>query len=82
MLERWLHREKVPAIHERDLEPIISELGLYEKISRGELYCSICKASLTLDTIGCIYMQKEEIKICCNKSSCYEHVLKEKESNK
>lgn len=82
MLERWLHREKVPAIHERDLELIIKELGMYEKISARELYCSICESPLTIDTIECLYMQEDDIKICCNKGSCYKSVLKEIEINK
>lgn len=81
MLERWLHREKIPAIHERNLESILRELGLYEKISTGEMHCSICGVPLTIDTIGCLYMQEDDIKICCNKSGCCEHVLKERKGS-
>lgn len=78
MLRRWLQREKVHAIHERDLESILTDLGLLNEILAGSLCCSICGSPLTLDTIQCLYMEENKVKLCCTRTDCYERLLLEK----
>lgn len=78
MLRRWLHREKVHAIHERDLERILKGLGLLDELIAGSLVCSICGSPLSLDTIQCLYMEETQIKLCCTRIDCYERLLLEK----
>lgn len=75
MLERWINRKKIPAIHERDIESIIRDLGLYDKIAMGEVNCSICGEKIRMDNILGIYMEEEEIILCCDKGQCCEVVL-------
>lgn len=78
MLRRWLQREKVHAIHERDLETILGDLGLLDQISAGELRCSVCGSPLSLRTIQCLYMEEDKIRLCCTAASCYQRLLLEK----
>lgn len=78
MLRRWLHREKVRAIHEHDLERIVKELGLLDNLIAGSLVCSMCGSPLSLDTIQCLYMEENEVKFCCTRTNCYERLLLEK----
>ena len=78
MLRRWLQREKVHAIHERDLESILMGLGLLDELSGGSLACSMCGLPLTLDTIQCMYMDENKIKFCCTRIDCYERLFLEK----
>lgn len=75
MFERWLQRDKVHAIHEKDMEKVIRELGLSENILSGELLCSECGKQINIESIQCIYMQDEDLKICCNGTDCYKSLM-------
>lgn len=74
MLERWLHRQKVRAIHRRDLETILGELGFLEEIRSKKAHCFKCGKVLSLDDIHYILMEDSEIKFCCNDTVCYRQV--------
>ncbi|MFW6116130.1 MAG: hypothetical protein ACOC6F_00245 [bacterium] len=75
MLRRWLQRQHVHAVHRRDLETILRELGLYEGLVAGSLHCDVCGEPLSLDTIQCLFLEDDEIKLCCTQTACYEHVI-------
>jgi hypothetical protein len=75
MLQKWRDRLKVPAIHDHDLETILKDLGILDKIASGQILCSVCGTPLTLDSIECLYLQDNELKFCCNKIQCCELVL-------
>ena len=79
MLERWIHRTKIHAIHERDIESIIRDLGLYDKIAVGEVNCSICGKKIRMDNILSIYMEEEEIMLCCDSGECCEVILRKRD---
>ena len=70
MFERWLKRDEVHAIQEKDIERVITELGLLEKITSGDLLCSECGEPVSIDNIECLYKQNDEIKVCCEKIKC------------
>lgn len=82
MLEKWRNRVKIPAIHDRDLETVLRDLGILEKVASGEISCSICGTPLTLDTIECIYMQGTELKLSCQQAECCKLVLNGPKSTK
>ncbi len=60
----------VKAIHDSDLEKVLKKLGLYEKLVRGELRCTICGRPLTLETLGGLYKENGEVKLVCNRIEC------------
>lgn len=76
MLEKWRNRLTIPAIHDHDLETVLNDLGILDKVISGEILCSVCGTRLTLDTIECLYMEGTELKLCCQKVECCEIVLK------
>ena len=75
MLTRWLQRKSVHAIHKRDLDSILKDLGLFNKILESSLFCSICNKLITLENLQCIFMEENKIKFCCNNFDCYECVI-------
>ena len=75
MLEKWRSRLKIPAIHDHDLETVLKDLGILDKVLSGEMLCSVCGAPLALDTIECLYMQGTELKLCCHNVECCDLVL-------
>lgn len=78
MLKRWLKREKIHAIHKRDLESILKDLGLLDKILAGSLSCTICGKPITIDTLQCLFLEENQIKFCCTDVECYQVVLSKK----
>lgn len=82
MLERWLKREKIPAIYKPDLEKILSELGFLDEILKGSLICDVCKSKLTLENIRCLYMEDNKMKFCCINIECYQLVLSKRSTDK
>jgi len=78
VLERWLQREKVHAIHKRDLMSVLEGLGLLEELTAGLLSCDICGAPIDLDTLQCLFMEDNQIRLCCTNVECYQRVLSEK----
>ncbi len=60
----------VKAIHDSDLEKVLKKLGLYERLVRGELKCAICGRPLTLENLGGLYHDNDEVKLVCNRIEC------------
>ena len=58
-----------------NIERVITELGLLEKITSGDLLCSECGEPVSIDNIECLYKQNDEIKVCCEKIKCCRAVL-------
>jgi len=80
MQKRWLKRENVHAIHKRDLETILKDLRLYEKILSESVSCSICGSPINLGNLQCLFMEENQIKFCCTNLKCYNTILLKKKS--
>jgi hypothetical protein len=78
MSKRWLQPEIVHAIHRRDMESILIDLGLFDALLAGSLSCGICGRVLTLDTLQCLYLEESEIRLCCTNVECYVRVVSER----
>ena len=73
-----IERREVFAVHEHDIEKLLSDLGLLEPLKKGELRCSICGTPITIENIQCIYPFKNKILVCCDSPQCYKEVLRRK----
>lgn len=62
--------KKIYAIPEGELKEFLTNLGLFEKIKKGELVCGICERKITFQNLYCVYPSKGEIKVCCNNLIC------------
>lgn len=82
MIARWLQREKVHAIHKRDLETILRDLEMLDALVAGALRCASCGAPMTVDTLQCLFTEENEIRCCCTNAECYERVLSQKGKGK
>lgn len=70
--------DKIKAIHSDDMEKYLESLGVLEDIKAGKIVCSICSKQITIDNITCIYPEDKQIKFCCNKSGCYESLIRKR----
>jgi len=69
-LRRWRRREKLPVIHEDNLVPLLTKLGLYEAVLAGELRCSFCETTVTVGNLRGLYRHGESIKLFCDSPEC------------
>lgn len=69
-LRRWIRREKLPVIHGDNLVPLLTELGLYQAVLDGDLECSFCRTTVTLENLRGLYGEGETVKLFCDNSQC------------
>jgi hypothetical protein len=72
--KRRIHRQKIKAVHDDDLEQFLASLGILEKLKEGRLYCSLCRTQITMENIGVIQPKDNEINLICNRISCLSEV--------
>ena len=65
-----LHKEKINAIHDDDLEQYLENLGIFSKFQQGELKCKFCREPITFDNLHSLFPQSGDIKIVCTKPDC------------
>ena len=65
----------IPAIHEKDLKNILKELGLFEKLEKGELFCGNCDRIITWDNLFALKKIDEEIILFCDEIDCMENII-------
>ena len=54
------------AVHDDDLEKLLSNLGLLEKLKKGQLKCKFTGNVITFDNLYSIFPESGAIKIVCN----------------
>jgi len=66
----WLKRQNIRAVHDQDLEELLSSIGVLEEMKKGAYKCDVCGDSITLDNLGAIYPTHDEIHFVCEKGIC------------
>ena len=60
----------VKAVHDSDLQKLLQDIGLLDKLICGELICAFCGYSVDLDNLGTIFPYDDDIKVTCDSSKC------------
>ena len=68
-------KEKIYAVHDRDLENFLASIGLLDRIKKGEITCAMCEDTITLDNLGFVSPIENDIEVCCDNSKCYYHLI-------
>jgi hypothetical protein len=68
-------RRPLKAVHDTDLENVLTRLGLLESLKEGKLQCGICGNVVTVDDLRCIYPDATKIKVCCGRPECFERAF-------
>ena len=61
---------KLKAVHDDDLESLLTSLECYEKVKSGEYKCIVCDEAITLDNLGAIVPLGGSIQFTCNDNNC------------
>lgn len=71
-----MKEKHLKAVHDDDLITLLTSLGYYDKIKRGECTCFFCNDLLTLNNIGAIFPYDGEVKFSCNRENCLTLMVK------
>lgn len=63
------------AVHDDDLESLLSSLGYFERVSHGECQCAFCGTVITLENLGAIVPQNGEIVFSCDSTGCLQRMI-------
>ena len=63
-------RCEVKAIYDQDLERMLGNLGILDKLIEGELSCAVCGCQVDMDNLGAIFPEGDEIGVSCDNDRC------------
>lgn len=70
MKEKVLH-----SVYEEDLEKLLTNLGLLDKVKSGEYRCEFCDKKITIQNLQCVFPKEGTIRFCCEEGECFEAAL-------
>jgi len=61
---------EVKAIYDQDLERVLANLGILDKLIAGELTCAVCGCQVDLDNLGTIFVDGDNVGVSCDNDRC------------
>ena len=58
------------AIYDSDLQELLQNLGILDKLIAGELSCAVCGCPVDLDNLGAIFPLENDIGVSCDNNRC------------
>jgi hypothetical protein len=70
--------QNIDAVHERDLEKLLADMGKLEEFKQGRVLCKFCGDRITTANIYSILPESGSINFICQKPECiaqlFEHM--------
>lgn len=63
-------KKTVHAVHDNDLEKVLSRLGLFNKFKNGELSCKFCHEGISIKNLHSFFPQSGSVKFACDDGEC------------
>jgi len=61
---------EVKAVYDGDLEQVLADLGILDKLIAGDLNCAVCACQVDLDNLGTIFPDGDEVRVSCDNDRC------------
>ncbi len=71
-----MNDNQLKAVHDDDLETLLTSLGYIELVKSGNCKCIFCNDVINLESLGSIIPKDGEIQFSCNKIDCYNKLTK------
>jgi hypothetical protein len=68
----------VLAVHEKDLDGFLKEIGLFEALTGQGIRCEMGDHTVTRNNLGYIFFVDRKPRVCCDKPECYYALAKKK----
>ena len=65
----------VLAVHDNDLDTLLKEIDVFDKLVEGKMRCIVCGTIITRENIGFLFLDEDEVELCCDKIECYYEIL-------
>jgi hypothetical protein len=65
-----MDKHRMSAIHDKDLDALLDELGIKSKLRNGRLRCAICDSTVTPENLGAFYYDSGQVRVLCNEIGC------------
>ncbi|WP_438989510.1 hypothetical protein [Polaribacter sp.] len=59
-------KSNLNAVHDDDLEPLLTKLNLLEKVKNGQAKCKFTNEIITLENLHSIFPEEGTIKLVCD----------------
>ena len=60
-------KKEIDSVHDDDLEQVLKDLNLWDKLKNGDLKCKFTNTTITYSNLHSIFPEEGQIKIVCNK---------------
>lgn len=67
--------KQVSAVHERDLDNLLTRFGVKEKFDSGQMKCKFCGTVVTRENIHSVLPESGEVSVICDKPKCITALL-------
>jgi len=65
-----MKKYKIPAVHDSDLQGVLTSAGLYSDYIKNKIKCKFCNDIITNENLCAIMPDSGSIKLICNKEEC------------
>jgi len=69
-----MDKHRMSAVHDRDLDALLGQLGIRSKLQAGRLHCAICGMPVTTESLGALFYDSGQVKVLCNAIGCLDTV--------
>lgn len=60
----------VKAVYEDQYLVFLQNIGIYDKITKGEIKCKFCGKPVTLENLASVFPESNTIKVVCDTPKC------------
>jgi len=62
--------ELIRVIYHKDTVNFFKSIGLFDKLTSGEILCSVCGEKITIKNFRAVTRKSGKLLFCCDKDSC------------
>lgn len=61
---------QIKAVYDHQLESLLASLGILDELIAGEIKCAVCECQVSLDNLGAIFPDGDNVGVCCDNERC------------
>lgn len=68
-------RIDIPAIHDKDLKQVLTDLGILEELQNGKLFCINCSKQITWENLFALRVIENKLVLFCDEPDCVDNSI-------